>query len=326
MLNIRDEVAGAKTIGITGHIRPDGDSVGASCALALYIRKVLPQARIDVFLESGFLDGLRRNIPGADRVNSTYETDVESYDVFIVVDTEKQRTGRAEPLFDTAKKTINIDHHVSSPGTGDVCYIDGDASSACELVYNTLDPELIDREIAQALYVGMVTDTGVFRYSATTERTMQIAGRLMSYGFNFPRIVREVFFEKTFGQQIMTAKAIRNCELGLDGRLIVSVINYETLHRYGAVSADLTGISTALVSTAGVDCAILLTEREEGRWKASMRSNEIIDVARLGELLGGGGHVHAAGATFTMNVDEAMGILVSDVRLQFEEYEHRSED
>ena len=140
---------------------------------------------------------LEKNIPGADTILHTVPEDEARYDAFILLDSVPGRTGDAEKLYQEAALTINIDHHISNPGSGDVNYIDAAASSASELVYNVIDHDAIDKEIAQALYVGMVTDTGVFQYSSTGESTMCAAGHLMSYGFDFTAVIREVFFERT---------------------------------------------------------------------------------------------------------------------------------
>ncbi|MBQ8030448.1 MAG: DHH family phosphoesterase, partial [Butyrivibrio sp.] len=169
-MKIDQLIGNAKTIGIAGHVRPDGDAIGSSLGMYLYLKKNYPETRVDVFLEKVLPE--LTFISGSDKVKTDFATDVESYDLFIVVDCSKDRIGDAEKFFDAAKRTINIDHHISNPGTGDDIYIVPDASSACELVYDTLDPSRINVEIAKALYTGMVTDTGVFKYNNTSPKTM----------------------------------------------------------------------------------------------------------------------------------------------------------
>jgi len=132
-MQILEELKGCATIGISGHENPDGDCAGACLGLALYLRKVMPQARVDVFLEP-LRDELYKNIPGAETVITDFQTDVDAYDAFVVLDSAKDRIGPAENFFDRAGKTINIDHHISNPGTGMVNYVNGQSSSACELV------------------------------------------------------------------------------------------------------------------------------------------------------------------------------------------------
>lgn len=295
-MRILEELTGCRTIGISGHENPDGDCVGSCIGLALYLRKMMPAARVDVFLEP-LREELYNNIPGTDTIITDFKTDVESYDAFIILDTAKDRISGADVLFDRAAMTINIDHHVSNPGSGTVNYVNGSSSSACELVYEVIDQDLLDREIAQALYTGMVTDTGCFRFSNTSQKTMETAGKLISFGFDFPRIVREVYFEKTWIQQKVLGKALMKSKSMLGGRCIVSRLNQECIRSLGGVGKDVEGIVSALVSTTGADCSVFAHERPSGEWRVSLRSNQYVNVAAIAEAYGGGGHIRASGCT-----------------------------
>ena len=231
-MRILEELKGCRTIGISGHENPDGDCAGSCMGLALFLRKTMPEARVDVFLEP-LRPELAANIPGSGTIITDFRTDLESYDAFIVLDSAKDRISGAETLFDRAAKTINIDHHVSNPGTGMVNYVNGASSSTCELVYEVLDRDMMDEQIAQALYVGMVTDTGCFRFSNTSRKTMDVAGDLMTFGFDFPRIVREVYFEKTFVQQRVLGRALTKAKSHLGGRCIVSKLDHLSIQALG---------------------------------------------------------------------------------------------
>ena len=316
-MQILEELKGCGTIGISGHENPDGDCAGSCMGLALFLEKAMPGARVDVFLES-LRPELFRNIPGAERIITDFRTDVESYDAFVVLDSGKERIAGAEAFFDRAKKTINIDHHVSNPGTGMVNYIDPSSSSACELVYEVIDRSMMDARIAQALYVGIMTDTGVFRFPSTTQKTMQTAGELMTYGFDFPAIVREVYFEKTWVQQRMLGMALGRSKSCLGGKCIVSLLRQEDLRRLGGVGKDVEGIVSALVSTTGAYCSIFTHERIGGDWRVSLRSNKVVNVAAIAEHFGGGGHVRASGCTVPSerSIDFALREMVEMIRIQ----------
>lgn len=307
-MRILDELKNCGTIGISGHVNPDGDCIGSCMGLALFLRKALPEARVDVFLQS-LRDELCKNIPGTETINTDFTTDVEKYDAFIVLDSAKDRVGDAEAFFDRAEKTINIDHHISNPGCGTVNYVNGASSSACELVCEVIDHDLIDEKIAQALYVGMVTDTGCFRFSNTSRKTMETAGYLMTFGFDFPRIVREVYFEKTWVQQKILGKALSKSKSYLGGRCIVSRLDKMAIQSLGGVGKDVEGIVSALVSTTGVDCSVFAHERTNGEWRVSFRSNKIVDVAAIAQCYGGGGHVRASGCTIKADQDITTSIL-----------------
>lgn len=317
-MNILETVRGRKTIAISGHISPDGDCVGSCLGMALYLRKHMPQAQVDVYLGS-FSDALRRNIPGTETIIYDYKPRAEKYDAFIALDCGRERLGDAREMFDAAGLTVNIDHHVSNPGTGMINFVDGNASSACELAYLSMDPDLVDREIAQALYVGMVTDTGVFRYSCTSERTMQIAGRLMTYGFDFPALVREVFYEKTYIQQKIMGIALEKARTECGGLIVASLLDWKTQRSIGADEKDINGISAQMALTEGADCSILLYATGTGEWKGSLRSNGHVDVAALCQNFRGGGHVRAAGCTMYGDGEEALQKLIGAAECQLRE-------
>ncbi|MBQ4417211.1 MAG: DHH family phosphoesterase, partial [Butyrivibrio sp.] len=166
-----------RTVGISGHTGPDGDCVGSCMGLYLYLNRNYPDVRTDVFLEP--IPRELRIIKDTDRIRTDFKTDVGSYDLFFVLDCEKERTGKAEAICDAAKRIINIDHHISNKGGTGISLIEPDASSVCELIAGAIDLKKADRDIAMALYAGIVTDTGMFHYSNTSPDTMRIAARLM---------------------------------------------------------------------------------------------------------------------------------------------------
>ena len=142
-MRIDDVIGDARTVGIGGHIRPDGDCIGSCMGMYLYLRRKYPKISVDVFLEE--IPEEYRLIKDTDKVRTDFATETEQYDLFIVLDSGKERLGRAEKYFDAAVRTVNIDHHISNTGTGDVNYIVPDASSASELVYRVIDTKMLDR-------------------------------------------------------------------------------------------------------------------------------------------------------------------------------------
>ena len=320
-MKILETVKNCKRIGITGHKNPDGDCAGACCGLALFLRKAMPGVQTDVYLEP-LPEALFENIPGAETILNEIPAGTEQYDAFIILDSIPERTGFAEPLFESAALKVNIDHHKTNPGHGDVSYVDGNASSTCEMVYDVIDSEMVDRKIAQALYVGIVTDTGVFQYSNTRESTMRLAGNLISYGFDFTSVIREVFFERTYMQAKMLGISLARAERMMDGACLFCSLDNGTITRNGAARQDFEGVSAQMLLTEGVDCAVFIHETKPGEWRASMRSGNIVDVARSASLFGGGGHTRAAGCTIYAGTGtefaEAAKILLTDIAAQLE--------
>ncbi len=296
-MNIYEEVKNAKTIGISGHIRPDGDCVGSCMGLYLYLKKVCSKAKVQVMLEKPA--NVFSCISGIDEINSDFEPVTEKFDVYIVLDSVKSRIGKAEKFFDNAGKRINIDHHISNAaGSGDVNYLEPSASSTSELIYDVIaDKKDIDVEIAKALYIGIAHDTGVFRYSSTSPKTLKIAAELISYGFDFSQIIDSTFYEKTYVQNQILGRAILESILFMDGKCIVSMIDKKTMAFYNADSHDFEGVVSQLKSTKGVECAIFMYQTDNMEYKVSLRSNGAVDVSQVASFFGGGGHVRAAGVT-----------------------------
>ena len=294
-MRIDEVVNGAKTVAISGHIRPDGDCIGSNMALYLYLKKNYPELRVDCFLEE--IPESYKIIDATSEVNTEFSTDVDSYDVFFALDCGKERLGDAEKFFDAAKKKVNIDHHISNLGTGDENYIVPTASSASELVYNCLDKDRIDADIAKAIYMGIVTDTGVFKYSNTSPDTMKVAADLIGYGFDFGSLIDHVFYEKSYIQDQIMGRALLESMLIMHGECIVSVVSRQTMDFYQATSSDLDGIVSQLLLTTGTEYAIFMYEIGSLEFKVSLRSKGKVNVAKIAELFGGGGHSRAAGCT-----------------------------
>lgn len=293
-MNIVDEVKDAKTIGISGHVRPDGDCIGSVMGLYLYLKKILPGVQTVIYLEQP--SDIFNCIRDIDKICTDFGTDAK-YDVFLALDCNAERLGEAEPIFQRAAKRINIDHHISNQGCGDVNIIEADRSSTSELLYELMDKAQMDEDIAKALYIGIVHDTGVFQYSNTSPRTLEIASELIKFGFDFPKLISETFYEKTYHQSQIMGRAILESLRFMDGKCIASVLSKKTMDFYQVDSKDLDGIVNQLMVVKGVECAIFMYETKSMEYKVSMRSAGNVDVAKIAVKFGGGGHVRAAGCT-----------------------------
>lgn len=312
-MDILAECAGAKSIGISGHVRPDGDCVCSCLALYQYLRKCMPHVYIKVFLEKPA--DIFREIKGFDQIDSSFAEDTV-FDVFFCLDCSADRLGGSGKYFETARKTINIDHHISNQGSAQMNYLRPAVGSASELIYDLIEKEQLDRDLAMAIYVGMIHDTGVFQYSNTTPETLEKAGRLISYGFDFTRLIEETFYQKTYKQTRIMGHVVSDSICFMDGRCIVGFASTDLLVQYDAVPADLEGIVNQLRNVAGVDCAIFMYELEPMVCKVSMRSNEKINVAQIAAKFGGGGHVRAAGCTLEGSFLECLDLLTAQIKLQ----------
>lgn len=315
------ELKDAKKVAISGHVRPDGDCVCSVMALYRYLRKELPKAKIDVYLEEP--SAVFQVLEGINEIKSEFNNE-DVYDVFFALDCNEERLGDALPIFRKARKRINIDHHVSNTGCGDVNVIEPERSSTAELLYDLMEPELIDEEIAKAVYIGIAHDTGVFRYSNTSPHTLQIAAELLKYGFDFSSLIEKTFFEKTYLQTQIMGRAILESMRFMDDRCIVSVVTKRMMEFYQVGPKDLDGIVNQLQGVKGVDCAIFMYEIGTLEYKVSMRSNGRVNVAQVAVKFGGGGHVRAAGCTMNGTYHDNINNISKEIAPQLKQAQRQA--
>ena len=297
MIRITEEVRNAGSIAVSGHIRPDGDCVGSVMGLYLYLKKELPEAEVDVYLEkpAEIFDCISHIEDIKSEFNNVDTGKI--YDVFIVLDCADDRLGEVRVLYEKARKKINIDHHISNPGCGDVRIIEPERSSTAELLYDLMDPAALDEEIARALYIGIIHDTGVLRYSNTAPHTLQVVSELIKFGFDFSKNIDDTFYEKTYVQTQIMGRAILESVRFMHDKCIVSMVSRRMMDFYQVTPQDLDGIVNQLLAVKGVECAIFMYEIRTLEYKISMRSKGRVDVAGVAMRFGGGGHVRAAGCT-----------------------------
>lgn len=315
-MNLTLELANAKKVGITGHVRPDGDCVGSVMALYNYITINMPEIDVDVYLEQ---PGSEFNyIKNIDLIKYTPDEEI-IYDLFVVLDCgDTERIRPFAKCFFEAKKTICIDHHISNINYADENIVDPNASSSCEVLYTTLDENKIDKTVAECLYTGIIHDTGVFKYSCTSAQTMSIAGKLMEKGIPYSDIIDNSFYKKTYVQNQILGRALLESVLFYDGKCIFSVVSKEEMNFYGVDGKQLGGIIEQLRLTEGVETAIFLYEIGVNEYKVSMRSKKYIDVSKIAAYFGGGGHIRAAGFSSQGTVYDIINNIGAQLELQFE--------
>lgn len=311
---LSDILKDVKSVGITGHIRPDGDCTGSVLALYNYIVENMPETDVDLYLEQpGSEFYYLKNI---DKIKNTPED--KKYDVFFVLDCSS--LDRIEPFiscFNNASKTVCIDHHVSNTGFTDLSKIEPQASSACEVLYDTMDADKISRNVAECIYTGIIHDTGVFKYSCTSKKTMEIAGEMMEKGIDYSDIIDNTFYKKTYVQNQILGRALLESVLFYDGKCIFTTVTMDEMEFYGVTGRELGGIVEQLRLTDGVEVAIFLYQTGEEEYKVSLRSKKKIDVAAIATQFGGGGHVRAAGYTAKGSVYQIINSIGELIEKQY---------
>lgn len=323
MIRLEDVLKDKRTVAVSGHVRPDGDCVGSCLGLYLYLTEQFPDIHVDVYLEE--IPEAYRMIQGTDVVK-TQIPEGEVYDLFICLDCgDRKRLGFSEPLFESASETLCVDHHISNGAFADINYIIPDASSTSELVYTLLDGEKINKSVAEALYMGIMHDTGVFQYSCTSPETMEIAAELMRKGINSSEIIEKTYYEKTYVQNQILGRALLESMLIMEKRCIVSVIRKRSMEFFQAQPTDLEGIVSQLRQTKGVEVAIFLHELEPQKYKVSLRSKGAVDVSVIAQHFGGGGHVRAAGVTMKGSSHDVINNITALIALQLDQGERQDE-
>ncbi len=299
------------SIGVVGHVGPDGDALGSMVALSVAARGAgitAVASFADPFVvpeEMSFLDTSTLVSPGE------FPTDL---DVAVVVDTSiPERVGSLLPALNRAKRLVIVDHHISDGAWGDHLLIDRSAAAAAELIYELL-VELewpITEPVATALYTGIVTDTGRFQYSSTSPGTHRIAAKLLEHGVHPDIIGQKLFEEAPFGYYKVVAAVLGRAVLDAEHRFVWSVMTPEDLEEAGLEYHETDALIDLVRMARGTEVACILKIKKTGVIKGSMRSRGTIDVASIASSFGGGGHHNAAGFTSTEPPDVIIAKITS---------------
>ncbi|MBR2408037.1 MAG: bifunctional oligoribonuclease/PAP phosphatase NrnA [Lachnospiraceae bacterium] len=308
----------AKSVAIAGHVRPDGDCVGSCLGLFHYLKENTTDKQIDVYLES--VPAAFSFLKNTEQALSVAKENV-SYDLFIALDCgSRDRLGFTEELFLSAKHTISIDHHVSNTMFAEYNHVEGEASSTCEVLCGFLKADCMSVGTAECLYLGIVHDTGVFKHSNTSRKTMDTAGMLLEKGVSASKVIDDSFYRKTYMQNQILGRCLLESILLLDGKIIFSFVSQKMMQLYGALPSDLDGIIDQLRVTEGVEVAILVREEGVQNHKISMRSNGKVDVSKICCMFGGGGHKMASGCMMNGSVHDVINNLSGQIEHQLKEY------
>ncbi len=326
MVEFMKQIVQAEKIAIGGHIRPDGDCIGSCLALSQYLKKKYPQKTVEVYLKAP--SQVFSYLKGFDEIRT--EASEEIYDLFLALDSSSvDRLDFSEGMFQKAEKTLCIDHHISNTYYAGNTLLRPEVSSTAELVYELLlayEKEegmteeafagFLGKDIAAAIYTGIASDTGVFKFSNTSGRTLRIAAYLIETGIPFSEIIDQSFYQKTYKQTQILGRCLMESIRVMNGKVVFSSISQEAMCFYDATSEELTGIIDQLRIIKGVEVAILMHEKNTQEFKVSMRSNGAVDVQKVAVYFGGGGHVRAAGCTMKGSVHDVMNNLTALIEEQ----------
>lgn len=289
-------IQNAQNVVIISHNRPDGDTTGSNLALKIHLENLGKQ------VTSACADPIPENFHFLPKVkNFTQEFLLEDFDTVIIVDAGAKHLVRFFEIYPeltrTRKPIITIDHHFSNDHFGTLNIIDPEETSTTSLLYRyfTEQKHEISQDIATCLLNGIYTDTGSFMHSNTTPETMTIASDLIKKGANFKAISKYNFKTQKTKNLKLIGEVLDNLSVNKDN-VVVGAVSQEIFERYNATSEDLSGVADMISSIPSTDYSMLLTESKDGKVKASLRTRkDDINVAKIAEQYGGGGHAKAAG-------------------------------
>lgn len=301
----------SEKIFLASHISPDGDNLGSLLSLSMGLINNGHKVKV---LKVDDLPDMYRFLPGVDLLEEWDED--EEVDLFIALDCgDVHRLGQAEILFNRAKNTINIDHHLSNTGYGDVNIVHSNASSTGEIVFELLSQwgVDIDRDMATCLYTALSTDTGSFIYSSTSARTYEIASILMDKGIDLNEIAINLYQSNSIESRKLFIAAMNTLEFHMSNRVSLIYVDQSMLDENKAQWQDTEGFIEFIRNIDGVELAIFLKEYEKDLVKVSLRSKEYVNASELCKLVGGGGHKRAAGATVEASLSKVKKTLLDEI-------------
>ncbi len=302
---------------ITTHIKPDGDGVGSSLGLYWLLLSLGKQAEVIVH---GDVPAAYRSLPGADKIRDVRSIGTRYDAVFIIECSDIHRPGIAglESQF-----TVNIDHHATSEHFGTVNWIDSTASAVGEMIYNLCKAigGRITKEIAECVYMALVTDTGSFHFSNTSDRTLKVASELIKAGAKPAKIGEAVYANYPWSRIELMRRVLETVKRDASGKIATLRQTIEMKELSEAVDGDNNGFVNIPLAAKDVVAAVYMREVGKDEYRVSLRSKGDINIARVAERFGGGGHKNAAGLRISGDWDEKESEIVEAVRRAIESSE-----
>lgn len=282
-----------RTFAITSHVRPDGDSLGSSLGLYWLLRAL--DKDVEVIMRDPVPHAYQQ-LPGAREVRVTSAVNRPYQAVFVIECSDITRPG----LADLEKQfVVNIDHHSTTALFGTVNWIDSTASAVGEMIYNLCKATgvRVTKEIAECVYTALITDTGSFHYSNTTERTFKVASELVRTGVKPAKTAEAVFASYPWSRIQLLGEVLSTAKRDDTGQVACMRQSLDMQQRIGASDEDADGFVNYPLTVGEVEAVALLKECAPGVYRTSLRSKGDVNVARVAEKFGGGGHRNAAGCT-----------------------------
>ena len=312
MNNIIKVIENSKKAVVLGHIDEDSDSIGSTLAMCEMLKNMGKEAVL-------FLSGEpehRLKFLISDYNYYDENVNIDDFDLLICIDTaDAKRLGKRAVLLDKIKPSINIDHHFTNTNYADFNIVDGNMSSASEMVYDLVCQmgAEITKPMAEYLYCGIMGDTGCLKYNSATPKTAYIISELMKRGIDHAELARRIFDTDTFDVIKLKGYIMNNLESYYDGELTVCALDERVFERYNVRERDCGDIVNIPRSVEGTQIAVSIRDVGD-KIKISFRSNGKYNVSDIAKNFGGGGHIMSAGATICgVDINKAKDMIVDVV-------------
>ncbi|MBO5738809.1 bifunctional oligoribonuclease/PAP phosphatase NrnA [bacterium] len=312
--NIDDIIRGAKKILLLSHVNPDGDTLGSMCALYSMIEKRYKK-KVDMSVVSNVPYNYHF-LPNINLAQRYFDTSLV-YDLVITLDVASiERVRDAKIFFDKAKCRVNIDHHKTNPAFGDYNLIVPEASSCGEVLFDYFKKNNweITEDAAVCLYTAIMTDTGNFRFENTSASAFRAVAELVEKGASPNKIYKLCYESKTKNLVMFQNYCINKAEFLKDNKIAYTTVYKKDLEKFSAGDDYTDGIAETLRAIDSTEISFVVKEVDSKTTKVSMRSKKI-DVAKICELFGGGGHTYAAGCTIKASISDSINKLLKEIKL-----------
>ncbi len=300
---------------VVSHVDPDGDALGTQLAFARYLKDIGKDVTLvrqcDIPEKYHFLDSVLE-IPHFENMPKDL-----SFDTAIVLECpDFKRIGLAGCWITENTTMVNIDHHRDNDLQATLNWLNIKASSVGEMIYEYFEEinYAIDKDVAVCLYTAILTDTGRFRYNATSQRTHEIAGKLIALGVIPQKVCDEIYFNMKPTTVILLGQVLNKIEFYHEGKLCLLTLTKEMLSNAQAESAESDGLVDHTLYSKGVEVGLLLKEFSDSQTKVSMRSRDSINVSAIANSFNGGGHFNASGCLIEKSLEDTKKLLIEIIK------------
>ena len=318
-----DYIRASEKIIITTHINPDGDAIGSSMALYYALKNMGKE--VEVIINESVCPETYKFLPQSQKIKqynaNIHNAKIYSADVIMIVDCGK--LSRIKNMEDVVRQSparkILIDHHINSEIFADYALLDASAIATGEILFALFEQANINitKEIADALYCSIYSDSGGFRFPKTSPRTHCIIASLLESGVNPDEIYDKIYNQNSLAKMHIRGMAMASMETFLDGKLTFIFVRKEMFQSTNCTNEDTEELSQVALSVKGTTVAIMIREYEEStELRISLRSKGDVNVQQIALKFGGGGHLNAAGCRLqNMNIEEAKQLLIEEIKV-----------